>query len=325
MGLYLQKQFIGNAVSRMSTSPWDCFDAIPGCSASAALWQNHLREHFDLFRNAFLVSSAPSHQAFHENNAENVDSANVENGNILQLDWDKLGMALCTAFGLNRILMELPLPATRQIGSWSTNAVPAILTIQTDRQMFRQVICELAVPLRAPFILVGPTSSHMNAACYELLSNFHAEFFSLSAHMLFSDYGGLRLRGSAGDLFRAFTPEPREVLDEDTTRRAFALIKVLDQKQNFQPPTPATVFRLYCIDGLNISEIARKCRCSRGTILNRLKFIQKHTGLAAKAMRRFSGVMEASSATGSASPACPISVKWPSEEPEDESDEESWA
>jgi len=213
---------------------------------------------------------------------------------ILQLDWNKLGSALCGAFDLNRRAMELPIPGTRQIGSWSNNAVPVVLTIQTDRIMFRYVICELAVRLRAPYILLGPTSSHMDAGCQELLSNSHARFFALSSYVVFSERGVLRVRGCAGELFRGFTSGSDELHDEDSIRTAFALVKALDQKRRFKHPNPTTVFSFYCIEGLSISAIARKCRCSRGTILNRLTFIHKHTGVAPDTMRRMSGTFEES-------------------------------
>jgi len=207
---------------------------------------------------------------------------------VLRLDWSKFGAALCGAFGLNRRERDLPIPGTRQIGSWSGGAVPVILTIQPDRNLFRHVICELALRLRAPFILFGPTSNHMDVSCHELLSNALAGFFPLSDHVLMTEHGILRLRGSAAELFRPFTPLSNETLDEDSTIKAFAFVKTLDPKKTFKHPSPATVFSYYCIDGLSISAIARKCRCSRGTIINRLKFIHKHTGVDPKATRRLS-------------------------------------
>jgi hypothetical protein len=214
---------------------------------------------------------------------------------VLRLDWSKLGAALCDAFGLNRREMNLPISGTRQIGSWSGGAVPVILTIQTDRNLFRYVICELALRLRTPFILVGPTSNHMDVACHELLSNALAGFFPLSDHVLMTEHGSLRLRGSGAELFRSFTPPSNQTLNEDSTIKAFAFVKTLDPSKTFKHPSPATVFSYYCIDGLSISVIARKCRCSRGTIINRLKFILKHTGVDPKATRRLSISLESGS------------------------------
>jgi hypothetical protein len=277
----------------MSTSFWDCFDLIPGCSASAGTWRKHLGENFEFVRNRFLMPDLHTSQEAVEPNGHNGESDTKER--ILQLDWSKLGSALCDAFDLNRRVMELPLPGTRQIGSWSMDAVPVVLTIQTDRIMFRYVICELAVRLRAPYILLGPTSSHMDAGCHELLSNSHAGFFPLSSYVLLTERGVLRVRGCVGELFRAFTPRSDEMHDEDSIRTAFALVKALDHKRRFKHPSPTTVFSFYCIEGLSISAIARECQCSRGTIMNRLKFIHKHTGVDPDTMRRMSGTFEGAS------------------------------
>ena len=40
-----------------------------------------------------------------------------------------------------------------------------------------------------------------------------------------------------------------------------------------------TVFRLYCVDGFSAGEVARKCRCSKGTVINRLRLIEERTGM----------------------------------------------
>jgi len=180
----------------------------------------------------------------------------------------------------------LPIPATRQVGSWSVDAVPVILTIQTERQMFRYAICELALRLRKPFILFAPASSHMDVACQELLSHAGAGFFALDSQVTWTEQGCLRLRRPSSELFEPFTPEPKRTLDEDTTRKAFALVKALDNHKFMSAPSLASVFSLYCIDGLNVTDIARKCLCSRGTIMNRLAAILKKTGVDPKAVRR---------------------------------------
>jgi hypothetical protein len=38
-----------------------------------------------------------------------------------------------------------------------------------------------------------------------------------------------------------------------------------------------TVFRLYCVDGYSADRVARKCRCAKGTVMSRLRFIEDVT------------------------------------------------
>jgi hypothetical protein len=45
-----------------------------------------------------------------------------------------------------------------------------------------------------------------------------------------------------------------------------------------KPPNVLSVLRLYCIHGLTIPEIASRCRCSVGTVCNRLKLFREATG-----------------------------------------------
>jgi len=82
-----------------------------------------------------------------------------------------------------------------------------------------------------------------------------------------------------GELFARFTPQPNE-LEEDVARQMFALVQQMDADERERVrPTALTVFRHYCIDNLSIAETARKCRCSTGTVANRVNHIRKKTGM----------------------------------------------
>ena len=72
----------------------------------------------------------------------------------LELSWTKLARAICKALNLNSKFANLPIPNTGQIGTWSADAVPAILTIQTEMHHLRHVIAELIVTLRQKFRIV---------------------------------------------------------------------------------------------------------------------------------------------------------------------------
>jgi len=89
-------------------------------------------------------------------------------------------------------------------------------------------------------------------------------------------------------LFAKFTPEPKEQLDEDTARRAFALIQQLDSQSRMRSPSVLTVFRLYCMEELTAAQIARKCRCGKTTIIDRLNLIRQKTGAAPAKLRALS-------------------------------------
>jgi len=271
--------------------PWHCLELIAGCSAPAEVWQSHLGQKFELFRNAFLQPEPPGFSM--QNPA----------GLPLRLNWVRLGNAISRAFGLQAKGADLPIPGTRQVSSWSDGTVPMILTIQTEPLMFRYVICELGIRLQTPFILLAPTSNHLDVACHELLARVRAGFFALSSHLLLTDQGILRMRMCPGNLFQQFTPEPKTPLDEETARSAFALVRALDHKRSMKYPSPATVFGFYCIDGFNISAIARKCHCSRGTVINRLKLIRRSTGVDPDAMRQLSSTFESARGRGSDSRA----------------------
>jgi hypothetical protein len=167
-----------------------------------------------------------------------------------------------------------------------------VLTIQTDRHVFRCVLAELALRLQTPFILFAPTANHLDAAGRELLSHARAAFFALTSHALFTAQGTLQSTRTPGELFAQFNPPPGDSSAEDTTRKALAMVKALDPRKRIKQPSPGTVFSFYCIEGLSVAEVARKCRCSRGTILNRLEFIRLKTGADPIRVRRLSAQYE---------------------------------
>jgi hypothetical protein len=152
-------------------------------------------------------------------------------------------------------------------------------------------LVELAFSLQTPFILLAPTSQHVTVPCLELLARARAGFFDLASHVRLMPGGTLQALKAPGELFAAFTPEPdRE--DRTVLQRAFALAKALDTEVPLRQPSPAAVFADYCIKGLNVSQIARKFRCSRGTVLNRLALIRRRTGMEPDSLRQISPHIE---------------------------------
>jgi hypothetical protein len=303
----------------MNAISWQCLEAIPGLSAVPAVWRDRFGDKFEWFRTTFLqtrsspVKSFPcprqcgcAHLIITGGKKPSRISArcqcepaacaplSLSQADILplQLDWIRLGRALCHAFGLDSRPAALPLPNTRQIGSWSADAAPVVLTLQTDRHVFRRVLAELALRLKTPFILIAPTSAHLDAAGHELLADAHAKFFALASYTRLDSSGALRSIQTPGELFAKFTPQPGDSPTEDTIRKAFALVKALDVPKRIKQPSPGAVFGFHCIDGMSVAEIARKCRCSRGTVLNRLEYVRLKTGVDPVRLRLLSAQFE---------------------------------
>jgi hypothetical protein len=80
-------------------------------------------------------------------------------------------------------------------------------------------------------------------------------------------------------------PEPTAP-PETIARAAFAMLEKLDSGRRRPPPPIAKVFRLYCLEALSASEVARKCRCSKAAVIRRLNLIRRKTGLSPAAFRR---------------------------------------
>jgi hypothetical protein len=216
---------------------------------------------------------------------------------LLELSWSKLARALCHVFALDYKPADLGLLNTRQIGSWSVDAVPVILTIQHERAWFRTVLLELLARLRQRFILLAPTAKNIDAVSHELLASSDAAFFSLDANVSLTSEGALRLiHAHPGELFAKFTPQPRDN-DEDVASRAFALVHQLDSQGTRNPPSVLAVFRMYCIDGFSLTTIARKCGTTRPTVRQRLRLVETKTGMDIDQLRKVSAHLEKAEAS----------------------------
>ena len=49
------------------------------------------------------------------------------------------------------------------------------------------------------------------------------------------------------------------------------------------------MFRLYCVDGYSTERVARKCRCAKGTVMSRLRFIERATMMQPEDFRAMAG------------------------------------
>ncbi len=74
------------------------------------------------------------------------------------------------------------------------------------------------------------------------------------------------------------THQPQPLTNPDVARTVFEVLDRLDSDSRRKPPSLLTVFRLYCLRHLTVLQIAHKCRCSVGTVSNRLKLLHAKTG-----------------------------------------------
>ena len=68
-----------------------------------------------------------------------------------------------------------------------------------------------------------------------------------------------------------------EPVSEDVARQAFALLLKLDVDAPQKSPSALRVFRLYCVQGYSADRVADKCQCAKGTVMSRLRFIERVT------------------------------------------------
>ena len=78
----------------------------------------------------------------------------------------------------------------------------------------------------------------------------------------------------------------------EVARSAFALLQKLELDAPLKAPSVLTVFRLYCVDGYSADRLARKCRCAKGTVMSRLRFIEEVTNTKPEDFRAMSGHLQ---------------------------------
>jgi hypothetical protein len=294
---------------------WSSLESIPSQRAVSAVWREYLGDAFDELKLAFLqtmpdrrAESVPCphrcgcwHRVLASDESPllavcqcptwDCDDFPLSPEDIVlwQLSWPKLRRALVAALNLDSKIADFGLRHTGQIGSWSADAVPVILTIPQNALVLRQVIAELVARLHRPFILLLPTTQFVTAASQELLARSGAEYFALADNLRIGFNGRLEPVRPPGELFAQFTPQPREA-EEAAAQQAFALVRRLEEEnpRRVTQLSAVTVFRLYCVEGLTAEAISKKLGYSKMTVLRRLKDIEKQTGQAVSSLRALS-------------------------------------
>jgi hypothetical protein len=294
-------------------STWSSLESLLFPATIPAVWQSLLDDSFPAFRNAFLLRTDTNagffpcprhcgcaHEVVRLTPSEFLGicrcelwgcsdlKLSSEDITVWELSWNRLAQALCRALMLQPRPADLRLSTTRQIGAWSTNGVPVILTIQSTASRFREILTTLTARLHAPFILLAPTASHFDADCAGLLGNVGAGFFPLENTIHLTPSGSLQPATAPGELFARFTAAPAAPPSEEVARSAFALVQQLDSEWPLKPPTLLTVFRLYCVEELSAAQVARKCRSSKATVVRRLELLRSRIGQDPQDLRRLS-------------------------------------
>ena len=203
-----------------------------------------------------------------------------------EVSWSKFGHALFEVLELHGKSAPLPLPNTLQIGAWSADGVPVILTVQVCGATFRRVVAELVARLQRRFILLAPTSYHCDAPCQELLAHARAAFFPLETTVLLSDNRRLRTTKPPGELFAQVTP-PRNEADESEAARVFGLFgELLGMGTDLVAP-PARVFDLMVFKKMTKAETALECKCVASLITKRVALIERHFAMPIERLRAF--------------------------------------
>jgi hypothetical protein len=298
-------------------APWQTLEAIPGLITLPAIWQRRLGEDFPAFKSLCLQTRTmlaihfpcARHVGIIRDVVRQPDGSytgvcrcdirecqniplTVQDLTPLEVNWNKLGRALCKAFDLSSKQHDLGIPNTIQFGSFSADAVPVILSIQTDSHVFRRVVAELVATLNAPFILFSPTSDYFDARSQSLLSRVNAAFFALDAYVILLKHGAFQSTKSPGELFANFRPDPKNTPGEDVARQTLALAKALDGQYHFRKAPLYTVFLLYCAESLPVHEIASRCGCHRCVIFARLKLLHQKLGRHPSQLRQYSAHFE---------------------------------
>lgn len=241
---------------------------------------------------------------------------------VWSLDRGTLGRAVAAALELERTRPETGSNAALfELGRSRVRSLPLFLGLGAPPVLAQEVL-ELAARRPEPFLLLTPGEAKDELLDRALRQSAGAQA-SLCAWCCPEPGGFLRCDGAgkefirrqlaslaqAGSSDRAFelvrreiaalrgdlaaARSPAEPLPEDAARQAFALVKALDSETGIRRGSVYTVFRLYCLEGLSAEQVAKRCGCSKGTVINRLRRIERQTGLKPDRLRVHSGQFEA--------------------------------
>lgn len=279
---------------------WRALEELPTGIGVAADWQHFVGDAWPAFQRGFLDQcSEPArsyccpdecgcgHRVVHHGDGRivavcecdpwNCDDIPLTAADVVEWEFNRkrLARSLSRAFELERREQDLGLPWTQQVATFSASAVPVVITIQQERQEFRQVVAELATRWREGFILFTPTSRFVDGRVHELLSHARAKFFDLESHVTLLPNGTLHAPKRAGELFAPFVTKRDESAGESEATRVFVILQKLRSKRAGMKAPLYDVFLLIVVDGLSQRDAAERCDCSLGLISARVEALTR--------------------------------------------------
>ncbi|HTD68486.1 MAG TPA: hypothetical protein VK846_18345 [Candidatus Limnocylindria bacterium] len=206
---------------------------------------------------------------------------------VWELDATKFTRALARACDCEPVRDALGIHRAHQVGVWSAARVPVVVAFPNELWPLGDMIAALFTRLRSRFVLLTPTMRFLDAVSIERLHGIQSRCFDLATNLVVGPRGDLRFVKRSGELFAEFAPIVDDSREETVARAAFRLVEQLDSEDVMKAPSVLTVFRLYCMEELSADQIAARCRCGKGTIINRLHRIRKRTGKEPNELRRF--------------------------------------
>lgn len=296
---------------------WGALETVRGLVAVPAEWRARLQSQHENFETAFLrkrstpAKSIPCHQGCgcaHEvvthGGSDLVGVCRCESWScediavkesdvaLWELNEGKLGRELAKALDIDSRTTNLGIDGVLQIGAFGRAALPVVLVIRGERDELRAAIVELVARLKERFILLTPTNRQWDGRSKELLATAKAGLFELESLISIDPQGRLHATKKAPELFAPFLPAVEEPTPEEIVTAALELVKRLDSDEGVDSPTLTKVFRLYCGTALTAQQVADRCGCSKGTIINRLALLRKKTGVDPDKMRAYSSHIE---------------------------------
>jgi hypothetical protein len=289
----------GDSNLRQASSFWETLEESAGRNVFQFEWERKLGEMYPVIRDSFLKKTAwnkdfPLGMTTNQNVVRRLreqrdkrlagksknDTKPVLAGGerpyrdeiILGWIWQDLCRSVARAFGLFSKYGETSHPATRQIGELSD--LPILLTIPSDENSLRIAAALLVVELNHPFVLLAPTRRFYNVKTSQLLSRSKAGFFDLESQLSILPNGSLEARHPGGELFSPYLSEQNTAPSENDAVRLFALFEKLKLETNCRKASLQEVFTLLVLDKISQAAVAKKLKCSEGTISARVKVIE---------------------------------------------------
>lgn len=279
---------------------WQSLEAIPSQSAVAVEWNRWLGKDAALFSAAFLrrtgreARSYPcyrdcgcAHQIVKHDDGAIVAVCQCEPNRcddiplqppdiaVYELNRQKLGRALTAALDATARETDLGIPGAVQIAVYGEDVIPVILAIHNDRESFVRCVTGLVARLRDCFILLAPTDTMLDGNSQEALKSVGAVFLPIHKSFMLTPQRMLHPMRPPAQLLATLHRGDREPMPEGIAHAAYAMVIKLDTEKPMKPPTLLKVFNLYCVQGMSSNKIAHACKCSKGTVINRIRALQE--------------------------------------------------